>query len=245
INTIMRDADAFMKSQRFYLPPFAYWTPADWSTKGTEVSEIVERALGWDITDFGQGDYRKIGLFIFTIRNGTLDALRAGRGKMYCEKILVVDVDQVTPMHFHWIKVEDIINRGGGELVIQMYNSRPDDGLDSSDVLVSLDGVRRVLPAGAKAVPLDSAGQVAAVATTEYPLLTPRPGWTEQDPTTWWEAAVTSIRRVLNEVRVREHHIAAVGLTGQMHGLVPLDGGGSVLRPAILWNDQRTAEECA
>src|SRR5436853_5111217 len=100
----MRDADAFMKSQRFYLPPFAYWTPADWSTKGTEVSEIVERALGWDITDFGQGDYRKIGLFIFTIRNGTLDALRAGRGKMYCEKILVVDVDQVTPMHFHWIK---------------------------------------------------------------------------------------------------------------------------------------------
>src|SRR5439155_1135660 len=84
-----------------------------------------------------------------------------------------------------------------------------------------------------------------AVATTEYPLLTPRPGWTEQDPTTWWEAAVTSIRRVLNEVRVRERHIAAVGLTGQMHGLVPLDGGGSVLRPAILWNDQRTAEECA
>jgi len=148
INTIMRDADAIMKSQRFYLPPFAYWTPADWSTKGTEVSEIVERALGWDITDFGQGDYRKIGLFIFTIRNGTLDALRAGRGKMYCEKILVVDVDQVTPMHFHWIKVEDIINRGGGELVIQMYNSTPDDGLDSSDVLVSLDGVRRVLPAG-------------------------------------------------------------------------------------------------
>src|SRR5438093_616054 len=114
-------------------------------------------------------------------------------------------------------------------------------GSSGSPLLLGID----VGTTGAKAVLLDSAGQVAAVATTEYPLLTPRPGWTEQDPTTWWEAAVTSIRRVLNEVRVREHHIAAVGLTGQMHGLVPLDGGGSVLRPAILWNDQRTAEECA
>ncbi len=114
-------------------------------------------------------------------------------------------------------------------------------GSSGSPLLLGID----VGTTGAKAVLLDSAGQVAAVATTEYPLLTPRPGWTEQDPTTWWEAAVISIRRVLNEVRVRERHIAAVGLTGQMHGLVPLDGGGSVLRPAILWNDQRTAEECA
>lgn len=148
INAIMREADAFMKSHGFYLPPFAYWTPADWATKGPEVSEIVERALGWDITDFGQGNYQKIGLFLFTLRNGTLEALRAGRGKMYCEKVLVVDVDQVTPMHFHWLKVEDIINRGGGELAIQLYNSTPEDGLEDSDVVVSLDGVRRVLRAG-------------------------------------------------------------------------------------------------
>jgi len=148
INTIMRDADAFMQRHGFYLPPFAYWTPDDWQSKGEEVREIVDRALGWDITDFGQGNYAKIGLFIFTIRNGTLDALRAGRGKAYCEKILVSDVNQVTPLHFHWNKTEDIINRGGGKLVIELYNSTASEGLADSNVTVSVDGVRRSVKAG-------------------------------------------------------------------------------------------------
>jgi hypothetical protein len=148
INAIMRDADKFMQSHGFYLPAFAYWTPEDWQGKGEEAREIVERALGWDITDFGQGNYAKIGLFIFTIRNGTLDALRAGRGKAYCEKVLVSDVEQVTPLHFHWNKTEDIINRAGGKLVIQLYNSTPSEGLADTDVTVSVDGVRRVVRAG-------------------------------------------------------------------------------------------------
>lgn len=148
INAIMRDADAFMRSHGFYLPPFAYWTPEKWQSKGEEAREIVESALGWDITDFGRGDYAKIGLFIFTIRNGTLDALRAGRGKAYCEKVLVSDVDQVTPLHFHWNKTEDIINRGGGTLVIQLYNSTASEGLADSEVAVSVDGVRRVVKPG-------------------------------------------------------------------------------------------------
>jgi D-lyxose ketol-isomerase len=148
INAIMRDADKFMQSRGFYLPAFAYWTPEDWQGKGEEAREIVERALGWDITDFGQGNYAKIGLFIFTIRNGTLDALRAGRGKAYCEKVLVSDVEQVTPLHFHWNKTEDIINRAGGKLVIQLYNSTPSEGLADTDVTVSVDGVRRVVRAG-------------------------------------------------------------------------------------------------
>jgi D-lyxose ketol-isomerase len=148
INSIMRDADEFMRSHGFYLPPFAYWTPEDWQSKGEEAREIVDRALGWDITDFGQGDYAKIGLFIFTIRNGTLNALRMGRGKAYCEKVLVSDVHQVTPLHFHWNKTEDIINRGGGKLVIQLYNSTPNESLADSDVTVSVDGVRRVVNSG-------------------------------------------------------------------------------------------------
>ncbi len=148
INAIMRDANEFMRRHGFYLPPFAYWTPADWATKGEEVHEIVDRQLGWDITDFGSGDYGKIGLFIFTIRNGTLDALRAGRGKAYCEKVLVADVDQVTPMHFHWAKTEDIINRGGGKLLIQLYNATKDDGLSDGDVTVSIDGTKRTVKAG-------------------------------------------------------------------------------------------------
>lgn len=152
INAIMREADQFMRGHGFRLPPFAYWTPADWATKGEEVREIVDHHLGWDITDFGLGDYANTGLFLFTIRNGDPANLAMGRGKLYAEKALVVDVDQVTPLHFHWRKVEDIINRGGGQLVIQLYNSTADDGLADSEVTVSTDGVRRTVPAGGTVV---------------------------------------------------------------------------------------------
>jgi len=148
INAIMRDADDFIRAHGFYLPPFAYWTPQIWTTKGEEVREIVDRNLGWDITDFGQGDYASCGLFIFTIRNGDAEKLKAMRGKLYAEKILVVDVDQITPMHFHWRKTEDIIVRGGGKLVIQLYNSTDDEKLADSAVTVSIDGVRRTVKAG-------------------------------------------------------------------------------------------------
>ena len=148
INAIIRDSNTFIQQHCFLLPPFAYWKPEEWSSKGKDVAEIVNRQLGWDITDFGSGDFERIGLFVFTIRNGDPKNLRLGVGKLYAEKILVVNVDQVTPMHFHWQKVEDIINRGGGELKVQIYNSTADDQLDSSDVEVSLDGVKRVVPAG-------------------------------------------------------------------------------------------------
>ena len=152
VNAIIQDADESIRSRGFYLPPFAYWTPQIWATKGPEVREIVERGLGWDITDFGSSDYRKIGLAVFTIRNGHPENLKRMRGKLYCEKVLVVDVDQVTPMHFHWTKTEDIINRGGGNLVIQLYNATPDEGLADTDVTVSIDGVQRTVPAGGKVV---------------------------------------------------------------------------------------------
>ena len=149
INDIIRDADAFIRQHQFHLPPFAYWTPHDWMSKGDEVAEIVEHGLGWDITDFGLGDYANKGLFLFTIRNGTPENLRAGTGKVYAEKLLIVGEGQVTPFHFHWHKVEDIINRGGGTLMIQLYNSTPDELADeTSPVAVSTDGVTRHLPAG-------------------------------------------------------------------------------------------------
>jgi len=148
INSIMRDSNTFIQQHCFPLPSFAYWKPEEWSSKGKEVAEIVNRQLGWDITDFGSGDFERIGLFVFTIRNGDPKNLRLGVGKLYAEKILVVNVGQVTPMHFHWQKVEDIINRGGGELKVQVYNSTADDQLDNTDVEVSLDGVKRVVLAG-------------------------------------------------------------------------------------------------
>jgi D-lyxose ketol-isomerase len=149
INTIIRSADAFVRQHHFYLPPFAYWTPEDWANKGPEVREIVDTHLGWDITDFGRGDFERFGLVLFTIRNGLPENWRTGKGKLYAEKILIVGVDQATPMHFHWNKMEDIINRGGGNLLIQLYNATPEDELDNSgDVRVSLDGVRRSVKPG-------------------------------------------------------------------------------------------------
>lgn len=148
INRIIREADAFIKSHHFHLPPFAYWTPDDWRQKGPEVSEIADGMLGWDITDFGQGRYDEFGLFLFTIRNGSLDDLKRGRGKLYAEKLLISDVDQITPFHFHWDKTEDIINRGGGKLAIQLYNSTEDGGLADTDIAVSMDGVQYAFPAG-------------------------------------------------------------------------------------------------
>jgi xylulokinase len=97
---------------------------------------------------------------------------------------------------------------------------------------------------GCKAVLIDERGRPVADATSEYPLSTPRPLWAEQDPGDWWTATIASIRAVLNPAQLEANHVAALGLTGQMHGLVLLDAAGKVLRPAILWNDQRTSEEC-
>lgn len=149
INAIMRSADAFIRNRGFYLPPFAYWSPQDWQQKGPEAVEIVENQLGWDITDFGQGDYEKTGLLMFTVRNGHPRNIQTGQGKLYAEKVLIVDVHQVTPMHFHWHKMEDIINRGGGRLVIQLYNATSTEELDlSSPVRVAVDGVVRTVAAG-------------------------------------------------------------------------------------------------
>lgn len=148
INTILQSADKFIRGHGFYLPPFAYWTPEEWRTKGPEVSEIVENRLGWDITDFGLGDFERTGLFLFTVRNGSSENWRTQQGKLYAEKIMVVRTGQITPMHFHWKKSEDIINRGGGDLVIQLYNATPEEELDISDVNVSVDGTWRTLPKG-------------------------------------------------------------------------------------------------
>jgi xylulokinase len=98
---------------------------------------------------------------------------------------------------------------------------------------------------GAKALLIDERGAVAASATTALTLQTPRPLWSEQDPREWWKGTAASIRKALADAGARGEDVAAVGLTGQMHGLVLLDAKREVLRPAILWNDQRTGGECA
>jgi xylulokinase len=95
-----------------------------------------------------------------------------------------------------------------------------------------------------KALLINEHGDVVAVASSPHTLQTPKPLWSEQDPREWWEAVSSSIKQVLAESGIDGEQVAAVGLTGQMHGLVLLDEAGEVLRPAILWNDQRTQAEC-
>jgi len=98
---------------------------------------------------------------------------------------------------------------------------------------------------GAKAVVIDETGRVVSRATEEYPLIVPRPGWSEQDAGGWWKASAKVVQTAVASAKIDPGDIGGIGLTGQMHGLVLLDGQGNVLRNPILWNDQRTAEQCA
>ena len=147
INAIIRDAMAFIDSFHFALPPFANWTPEDWAEKGDRCNEIRDNMLGWDITDYGLGKFDEVGLVLVTIRNGNQNNPKYE--KPYAEKLLISQEDQVCPMHFHWKKMEDIINRGGGILMMELYNSTPDGELDKvNPVDVVSDGVLLTVPAG-------------------------------------------------------------------------------------------------
>ncbi len=149
INTILTDAKSFMADRRFHLPPWAFWGPDDWKGKREQVREIVEAQLGWDITDFGQDDFTRQGLVLFTIRNG----IPGTAGKPYAEKIMVVDENQETPYHYHWNKMEDIINRGGGNLAMELYQADENDDLDTkSKVRVQVDGITRSFDPGERLV---------------------------------------------------------------------------------------------
>jgi len=148
INTALKEMEAFINKQKFALPPFCHFTPDEWKSKGKDYDEVRDCMLGWDITDYGLGDFDKVGFFLITIRNGNL-AMKDKYTKTYAEKLLYLREAQYAPMHFHWKKMEDIINRGGGNILIRVYNSTPDELLDkTTDVKVNLDGREVVVPAG-------------------------------------------------------------------------------------------------
>jgi hypothetical protein len=105
--------------------------------------------MGWDITDYGQGDFEKLGLFLFTLRNGRLSDLQAGGGMCYAEKLLISKQDQVSPMHRHYLKAEDIINRGGATLAIELFGSAEDGSFDgAAGGTVFCDGIAREFAPG-------------------------------------------------------------------------------------------------
>ncbi|MEN8156285.1 MAG: D-lyxose/D-mannose family sugar isomerase [Bacteroidota bacterium] len=144
INQLIRGSIDFFNEMNFKLPPWAYWTPEEWKGKYESCSEIVDNMHGWDLTDFGSGDFHQRGLILFTLRNGN-----AGKDKkIYAEKIMIVEELQETPMHFHWSKMEDIINRGGGNLVIDLYDSDSEENFSQDDFMVKMDGISHHLKAG-------------------------------------------------------------------------------------------------
>ena len=128
INALIKKSEAFIASFQFALPPFCNWSPEDWKTKGHECDEIRDNMLGWDITDYGLGKFETYGMILITIRNGNQNNPKYT--KPYAEKLLISEEEQVCTMHFHWNKQEDIINRGGGILCMQLYNSTADEELD-------------------------------------------------------------------------------------------------------------------
>ncbi len=148
INRALKDMERMCAKYSCFLPPFCAFTPEKWRTLGHEYDEIRRCMLGWDITDFGSGDFARVGFSLITVRNG-LRAPQSQYPKVYAEKLLFLKEGQRCPNHFHWFKTEDIINRGGGNVLIRVFNSLEDEGIDRvSDVNVHTDGRSYTVPAG-------------------------------------------------------------------------------------------------
>ena len=148
INYYIREAETILKKNNILLPPWASWSIEDWKQNTKNCENIFESSLGWDLTDFGSGDYLSTGLLLVTLRNGnsSFDL------KPYAEKVMIIKENQETPFHFHWSKTEDIINRGGGRLVIELYNSDENEEFTDQPVVFLTDGIKREVEAGGKIV---------------------------------------------------------------------------------------------
>ena len=146
VNKALKEMEQMIQTCGFTLPPFCNFTPEEWREKGHDYDEIRDNMLGWDITDFGLGDFDQTGFSLITLRNGNVRQKKYT--KTYAEKLLFLKEGQSAAMHFHWTKMEDIINRGGGNVQIRVYESSPDGGFSDSDVTVNSDGRSYMVPAG-------------------------------------------------------------------------------------------------
>ncbi len=151
INQIMSEADEMIRRYGFVLPPFARWTPEAFRANKHRAERVISGRCGWDITDYGQGRFDEIGLFLFTLRNGELADLKRGTGMCYAEKLLISRQDQLSPMHRHIIKAEDIINRGGATLVVELFGSDDAGGIaEDRGGMVRCDGIEHPFAPGEK-----------------------------------------------------------------------------------------------
>ena len=138
INHSVEQAMEMFRRHRINLPPFAYWTAEDWMHKGREADEIRDCMLGWDVTDFGLGDFERCGRILFTLRNGTLR--KSGYPKLYAEKLIVGSPGQRAPVHFHRTKMEDIICRAGGNVIVRIVAANDEGGSVQERLRIQVDG---------------------------------------------------------------------------------------------------------
>lgn len=142
----IRWAKEILKKHCFYLPEFADWTVKEWRENKEDIDVILKTMRGWDITDYGMNDYMKVGSVLFTIRNG---AVGQEIGTPYAEKVIPLHEGQRLPMHFHAVKTEDIINRGGRVMYMKLYNALPDGKPNWEEpVNVLMDGILKTVNAG-------------------------------------------------------------------------------------------------
>jgi D-lyxose ketol-isomerase len=144
INDYLRQAQQLFESYRFALPPWATWSPDDWRRRPDVAHHCLRHQMGWDITDFGFGDFFAEGLVLFCVRNGIQGDPHT---VPYAEKLLVLREGQASPFHYHKVKMEDIIVRGGGNMIVELFNTSPDGEALDTPVTVSLDGMVRTLAA--------------------------------------------------------------------------------------------------
>jgi len=144
VDILIDEGIAFLDDMKFKLPPWAFWNLERWRLAKGYSEEVRRRHLGWDITDFGSGDFLKKGLLLFTIRNG------GPKGRPYAEKVMIIRNQQVTPTHFHWKKTEDIVNRGGAplEMILNMRNTSNEWAFDSKQFNLFVDGFPRLFSPG-------------------------------------------------------------------------------------------------
>lgn len=150
VNAVLKKMEGMINEYKFALPPFLSWTPEEWADKGHEYDEIRDNMLGWDVTDYGLGKYEELGIALITIRNG--NANNPKYTKTYAEKLIMIEEGQTSPMHFHWNKMEDIINRGGGNLIFRLFNATKDGQKMDTDVEINQDGRKYMVKAGADIV---------------------------------------------------------------------------------------------
>ena len=146
INHAIETAKKVFATLGIHLPPFAFWTVDDWKQKGSEATDLRKAMLGWDVTDFGRGQFAEFGRVLFTLRNGYRKDI--GFSKDYAEKIILDPPNQRAPLHFHRSKSEDIINRGKGNILVNLYMSTPEGACSEDAFIVQVDGIAQDLAVG-------------------------------------------------------------------------------------------------